>query len=960
MDEKENMADLNSLLTEELPDVFKSEFNSEESKAFAQDDNAEKSDVAVDIDDVFTAPDFWDDVKETKSDIAEETVESSGFNFDFSDLMSDDTADELDLTDVISGSTTELDVTLEDGGNYSESFLEDETTKFLKDLNITLTYRSNPVGINTMLEPRTKQIVSAKKEKKYTEFIGVMKELLSSIQQYNETHNVDVLPVNLRQHVDGYGPLVYDSSVVFDEFKKQAMSLAGNDGTKRNRILSELSDMREIFKSYCMHYVELDKYNNKAIALRDQMDRAVSREFAFYKEIERRLLDGGELVTLCNELIFNKDNAYKYKFKCGHCNTITSGVSEIYNGNGDKVVEPDSNGFYQLLTKEARSLHYPMVCEHCGRINVLSASSRRLIAENIKRPPTETSRDKSDYISDNVSKNGKQSIGNRRWLPKDKWMDLLESKLVIDEEDAYNRISEADSGDAGLDSIFYITEDDMNTALEGYISEVDNDSYRNAIKAFRNKNDIYNCKVEIDNNTESLGVKPMLASIMSSGSVILLNGIYNAVAGYIVSTNSFKKLAKLQEAKTLSYDRYLTLHSALKFNLDNEDIQHNTIESFEKEFKVKFNASDLSSAVDEALKEYEEAKAEYLSFRDKVYKCPAIFAFKRKEKVSNALKDVAEAFDFDSYFPEFMDCVVQETIINLTMVDTVGSLGVKYKGKKVVAEPVSGLSPIKDRKYKQANKYKSVKEYTNRIAKAYKAIDNGFKKCIDEFHRDYTIYLAVDEMKSLYNLDNSTKIKSLLSNGSILAHYMREFHEHYGDINKFEENVVGDMIPQFNSREYFQLFFNGDISDNTVMSDATYAFNKLLVQSGLNIYDLLFDRMVISRIGYVEAIGMSNMDMATYLKLANGLVVNCYNNNKANLLESIGEKAKQKYYIRNILSHRFLHYRNDQASVDILNLYLTGDDEAIDAGYEELQRQLDFVTEELKGAKYIDVEYPNL
>lgn len=930
-DEKKDLT-MDDFLGDELPDIESSEFAPV--NRTASEINTDMSDIGSDEDEIgeIEVPDLTQ-----SSDTGEESSEEEDLFDLFADAQEDETLQESTQSTEQYEDMNFSDLELT--SDYSEEFIDEETRNFLDALSITLQYRSNPAAV--IQEPKSHNIISRSKSAVYSDFIQIMKGLLDSIQKYNEKLDVNLLPARLRPYVKTNRPMTYNDKegIVWNEFYTRAGEAAGTNSAKLNRLRQNAVQIRAIFSSYCDNYENMDEYHRAERERRERNERIAAKDFAFYMEIQKRLESGSERVALCNSLTFSATDVVKYKFQCGRCKELADGATSIISSvTGADIPEGDTHAFYQLLTKGTRSLFYPLVCEHCGAINTLSTSTRRMMSENMLKEPTKSSRDITDYRSDNISDKGNQTIGNRRMIPKAKWMDLLEDKLVT--EDMSMDLPDIDlTQDEILDREFYINEEEDFTISDELISEVDRSSYRNAIKLFRQKDDTINCKNDIERNGTD-GIESALALIASNGNTTLLNGIFDLIASYMVGTNAIKMLHEANRDKKAMYDRYLAIHSALNLCQSNEDILESAKREFTEEYKVDFNLGDLTLADIDSLKDYNNVKKEYEKLRYEVYSNPVIFGYKRKDKITNAIYHLAEAFDFDAHFPEFMIEVLRETIINVSMINLQASFGMKVNGRKIIAESVKGLSPIKDREHIQGNKYKTIKEYCNRVVKNHDKLGIDIKKLIDAFHSDYSLYLKIQEWKGMFNFSDRTKIDDITASGEPLTYYYKTLANTCGDISKFEGCTVGDLVLKFETTEYFRIFFN---SSEAFKLESKSLFDTLLSLPNFAIYDILFSRLLLSQVSFAEFIGMSGMDIASNLRLTNGIVMKFYNAGIESVRECVSIKERAKYDIEGLISHKFLHYRNSEECIRLLESYYLP--EAM-ADSDELYNQIGYIKAE--------------
>lgn len=940
---------LDSILLDTLPDIADTgEIKSVDSTDVVMDTDI--GDIDGDIDDLFNNA-----VEESKTDDGSESEDPFDLFADAEDDQtgSDESPNLFDLAQYDELTEDDLDT----DSTFSDEFIDDETRLFISALTRTLELRSNPSA--TIERRKTERITTKRNNSKYTEFISIMKGVLDIVRVSNKERRLSVLPDRLREAAQCLEPgelSAYNDSkdVVWNEFYTRATESIGNDVKKRNKFSDGISDLHTIFCNYCEFYRNEDAYMNDAYARKSRNDRISANEFKFYMEILDRLRSGDEKVSLCNRVIFNPKNIVQYKFQCGRCKGIVSGAVKILPKGSinekDSIPEGDNHNFYQVLTKNSMSLFYPMVCEDCGAINVLSSSTRDMMESGIKNSPTSESRDKTDYRDNNKDVKGEQSAGNRRWIKMTKWMDLLDSKLPSEtqmSDEARMNMSE----DEFLDSIFYIEEEEVNLDIDEIISEIDDSDYKKAIKAFRDRDNTINCKSDIE-KSGSDSIEPLLALIVSNGMTTMLKDIYHLIASYIITTKAFKDLESAQTDKNMLYSKYLTLHSASKYCLNGLEVSKETIRDFESDIRVKYDLGEISVAEVSALNEYKQYRAKYDNLKDVILNSPIVYSYKRRDKSANALVRVFKAFEFDERLAGFFNTLLKETITMVSMASVKQSLGMKSGGKKVTHDTVKGLSSIRDVNHMRDNKYKEIKEYHNRVLKVIDKHEFDIKGGIAEFNTDYTIYMRVKELKEMFSFSDDTPVSSLINNNDALTYYVKELSELSGDISVYADGKIGNIVPDFSSKDYFHVFFGCNLSNEVVMQDARAVFNILLNMRNFQVYDILYSRLLISQIGHFKFIGLTSMEIANNLMLNNGIVNKLYAECLKDLQMSGSDDEVIKYEFSRLLEHLFIHYKNDESCLYVLKEYFEVTDDEDKFTSEELQNQLDCIKDEFGDDAY--------
>lgn len=900
--------------------------------------------------------------------------EQSKFSFDFegdseadngeSPTEDDDSVSGYDTIDMGSYFGTE---DIEDTDSYSEEFIDDETVKFSRALQLTLERRSNPT--DQIEEPRSYNIFSngSNHIADMSKYIQIMKGTLDCIRIYNETVNRKALPASMQDLVDDFEVLRYNDPKrrVWNEIERNIMLAIGDDSDKRNRFSENLTEVINKYTAYCKVYEEADEAARAARERSNRFKKISKKEFEFYYEILNRLASGTK-VSLCNSLMFGTKDVITYKFQCGCCRKFSDGATTIESSeDGHLIEEGDNHGFYQVITKGARSLFYPMVCENCGAINCLSSSNRELMDTRMKQPVSITDRDKTDYLTDNTSEKGKSTVGDRRWISMDKWKDLLNQKLVENDSEAFID-DENMTRDEILDSNFYITVNEVEEDSDTLLSNVDMDSYAEAIKTFRQADNTVNCMRGLDNKTDT-GVEEALALIVSMGSAPLINNIYSNIASYMVDTEAFVELEKLRNDKQEAYDAYTAMHSVLNAMANGDAIAQYTKDEFERTFNIKMDYAVVAMSESDEYNRYLEACKKYEAYRGLLYRNYQVFAFNKKDRVVGALERVAKAFDFDTALDDFFRNLIRETIVNMTVNNTKAALRYILNNKmSVTSEEVRGLSTIKDKQHLQANKLKTILEYNSRIIKARKDSELSkelqvVKDIINELNSDYTLYNKLREWKALYGYKDETTINYILSSGDATKFYVDNIEEYRGPIADHAGKTVGDLTPDFCNARYFLGIFGDEVLTNPALRvDALKAFRAFLNQSDFKVYDIVYSKLLINIIGLKAYIGMDNLTIARNLKLTNGIALRSYDKNLEALRGAMSNQVINDECANRLLYHFFVSAANDSDNLRLLNYYnLNAEDTIYD--YEDVQRQLESIKTELgDDTLNLEKEYPLL
>ena len=86
---------------------------------------------------------------------------------------------------------------------------------------------------------------------------------------------------------------------------------------------------------------------------------------------------------------------------------------------------------------------------------------------------------------------------------------------------------------------------------------------------------------------------------------------------------------------------------------------------------------------------------------------------------SSSLSRLADIFDHDYVFVEFMESVMCEVVQNKLVNDINVALGVRKNGARVVSKKVQNIKNINDREHLISNKYKEVLEYCKRVQNVF-------------------------------------------------------------------------------------------------------------------------------------------------------------------------------------------------------------------------------------------------
>lgn len=885
---------------------------------------------------------------------------SSDDSFDLGDLFADvemDTNVQVDSKDIPESYYAFDNSAMSD--SYSEAFLDEETNSFIEELRTTLLCLSNPT--KTIEETKPLRIFNKRRYSEYSDYINIMKQVLDIVRVYNNTKNKEVLPINMRDAVKQYEILKYNDTRgrVWNEIDIRIKNSIKSDSQKLNKYLKDIVEIRNLYSAYCESY-EVDDASARASKIKYDRNARINKiEFAFYNQVLEEL-SNGEKVALCNNLTFGTNDKITYKFQCGSCKAITAGTDTIYDANDNEIKEGDNHSFYQVLTKNARSLFFPMICSECGAINCLSASTRQLMKDNIRKAPTAESHDTTDYLSDNYSEKGKMLLGDRRWIPYTKWMDLLDTKLVREDVEVDLSMFEDLTQDQILDKDFYINIEEVSNS-EDIVSDINDDDYVNAIKSFRQRNDMLNTKRFLDTKQDVV-VEPTLALLASKGTSTLLNNIYDLLASHIIGTKTFARLEDALESKNQCYDFYSTLQGAATIIESGEAVNKYAIDYFESYTGVTYDLDKITASIDEAYSDYVKARSNYEAIKVKIFNNPKVFALRKKEKINGAILRMVRAFEFDNRLSKFFEELLSEAIINISMTDIKSSLGMIHLGKRLSAEPVKGLSAINDKDHLQSNKYKIAMDYYNRVAKASNISDQNIKAALKEFNETFTVYNKFNEWKDMFNMSMSTTVDSIVgsSNGAVVAYYNNNLKEFYEDLKSYSGSTIEVFEPKFTKIKCFSLLFGEDVlSDKDLTHDASELFNTFLSMSNFQIYDIITCKLLCSEIGFKEFTGLNNNEIARNLKLTNSLVMKLYDKCRNAILTAMSVDSRNAFVAEKILKHTFMHPRNDAGEIEVFESIIkigSEKDDDYSQNINDAMAQYTFVKAELSKVKDFDIE----
>ena len=891
-----------------------------------------------------------------------EILEAAGFNTDEDDEIVDN--DNSDFSDFNN----------DDG--YSDEFLDKETEYFKKTLEVTIRCRENPAQDANNFKVKTTRSYGSKSAK-YKKHQKTIESVLNSIREYNENgHNKNYLSEELARRVTtseyNHRELPYnDKGRLVWTYCVDVMEGTLKD-SELNEFASQLTPIYDMFQKMCESYRILDSEEKINSINRDKRRKMNLKEYAFLYEVQRRLNEDGERVAVCNSLTFDANNVTKYKFHCGNCHELVSGATELTGPNGEKIPDCDSHNFYQLLTKNTISLHYPMVCEKCGAINCLSHSSREMMSKGIKSEPTADSLDDRDYLNESRSARGKVVIGNRVYLPYNKWKDLLRFKIDngLAEDSDNNNLYDV-SMDALMDSEFFIDVEE-SAVNDDLIVEVSNDAYKEAIKEYRRRNTIFNKRNELDKFGGN-GMEIALALLASRNQSTLLNNSFDLLASYIIGTKTFNNFERLCKEKNLAYSKMASLRSACYYLSNGLQYASHSIESMCKRYNIENDYDVIKESYDVALKEYEDSVKRYEDYKNLMMANPLIFAYFRKDRISGALERVAIAFECDyESFSQFMNDTLKSALTLKCVTDVKSTMGLTGKKGKITQYKVSGLSTVDTYERNKSNKRQTILTYAKAVEDTYPALGKEFSErygdtlpdVIKELDVNYGMYVRYGEWKRAYGINDNTLVDDVLKDKSMVSDYETYLMIYHGLLDEYKGQTISVFNPNFSKCSFFNILFGEYVAkDKCVLADANRIVNSLIELKDYKLYDSVFSLMVIKASGLQAYTGMSNLTIAEKLNLAEGRVVRLYDSNVAKLAESLESQEVFDSGLEKITNHSFVDVRNDEACIgDFIRLLTTKDRvDGEDAG-DAVQFQIGTIESELLCAESKDTaneEYVN-
>lgn len=924
--------------------------------------------------------------------------------FDIGDITEEVTAeDEITLTRKEEHSSIGDDEELSDERDYYESgeditdsadydFLREETIKFMSVLRTTLALRSN--RMETLIVGKTPDIVSSEeiinkfKRTKGTNtsqrnmYIDTIRIVLDCVRKYNENKDMRVLPKSISSRMQDFETLSYNDPEgrIFDEIDTQIRIKLSGDGSQKkiSKYMSDISSVRILYQKICDVYDKMDEEEYMSKMNRRKNEYRDSIKFALYNWV-LDYLDSPDshnpgqmnVVSLCNHLYYTNGDNVEFEFKCGKCGNIVSGATSIEIGDsGTEIKEGDTHTFYQFLTSGSKGLYYPMICEECGAINCFSSSTRKLIDEGMLRGVNEKSHDDIDYRDMQKPYNASMIVaGDRRMIPYSKYLDLLEPKIEAGEDGLGFDLDDMRTKSVIEDSQFFI-EINSESVTDGILDDINESEYREAIIAFRKHNDVLMEKKNIDTiDVPSEKNKRLVLSLLShSGNITFLRSMYESIAGYIIDTECAKELEDALNTKNELYDKYLTALGARKIVTLGKNISDIQKQGLIKLLDCDWTVESLTKAEKIALDDYNTAQYDYTRCRYRMLDNAKIYAFRKREFAPSSLSRLADIFDHDYVFVEFMESVMCEVVQNKLVNDINVALGVRKNGARVVSKKVQNIKNINDREHLISNKYKEVLEYCKRVQNVFGKFKmyGDFKSILTTLYNQCIQYTKYCEWRDMFALTDKTTFKGLTSRKNydeILKGYNNWLFGFHGEIDQFIGKRIGELIPKFSDSVVFEVLFGSDIrSDKALMRDAKEAYGILFHTPSFKIFDIVASKIIISNIGYQEYAGFNNLDIARNLKLMNGSVLNTYKMCEESLIKSCCEESKVKFRLKKMIEHEYLFSMNNQSEVDCLKSLVYSPEDDVDvvtvgALTDDMIRQIDAIFEEVGDAEHINEEY---
>ena len=968
-----------------------------------QTDNIDDNDVEI-ISENNTSDamdDLFDDLFSSAD--SSNTEEETGFNSDDSDgqTIGDDMFDDLfedpdaadnsapDDNDFMSGYESGYEAIIDDGiiddGDietselYSEDFLRNETDEFIKTLNQTLKYRQNRSGDvdeSPLLQQRyQRRKMNTGKVKNEKIIIGIIKQVLDSVRQYNKTLIPGQLPEYLQKVVQKNEKLQYadKDEHVWHMIETKIRSDFSNQPKVINNFNADVTKIYTKYEILCSQYAEEDIRDRKAEISRRRADVVNKLEFAFYYECLRRL--GSENVALCNHIVFSSKDQMKYKFRCGHCGKIVEGTHELETESGDKIKEGATHNFYEVMTSPMGNtsegtlygLYYPLVCEDCGAINCLSYSTRNMMQENINAELTGESLDKTEYRATKIdNRKGYVYASDRRTIPQSKWQDLLKNKLFFDPDIDTLRMSM----DTINDMKFTIeSEDDTEDNVDEKITSINMDDYRDAIKRYRDNNQVINTMNSLESDDSGdIDNKIALAILANKGNITMLLNAYDGIISYILTTESFSKLINLFNSKNDAYDEFLTFNTMYHMIAIGENVEDGIKNEICDKYHVEWSSSVARDRRDKALSEYRKLRSSYDEFRKEFLSHPEIFAFSRSSKKPGTLKILMRVLEFHKDTKKFLKDVLRNVIFNRNLTDARNSFGSRVRGIRIASEPIKGLRKSGGQDNIVFNKLTTIMQYTKAAEKNLRT-PNGDKFTIREtimnFDSYFRVYITFNEWCNMFNISKSMSIADVLNrenNRDLRKFYDSRLADTLGSIDS-KIGAIGDMLPAVESLSAFKIMTGiEDLADVdiTIKRDAIRAFTIFLDMDKFSVYDMLFFRCLSYKIGVLGYAGMSKYDIAKNLRATNGMVLKSISKEDSKVDSAMSIDCIRDAAFDRFVNHRFLNYHNFEENLTILKK--SSDDEDYtdnDVVEAAVAKQVEFIKEELgTDTEMFSVEFP--
>ena len=873
------------------------------------------------------------------------------FNIDDLDadgtIVSEESKPKNNLSDILSSIINEeehfdYDVSGSTEGGFSEEFLKSETLLFIKDLKNTIREREGGNDLsNIKPNKNTTDVINSvinsigKKSRSNVElYMNVIRATLDTIRNYNASLDKSILMKSFGYDIPDGKVLSYDSSVVFEFIDKGIINEIKEKSSKSsglvdsNAYAKDRKAVNKLYKQCCNEYKIQDEEESYRLKEYNRRQFVGNPELKFY-ETCLEILESEENVAICTAIQFNTNSGPYYKFRCGSCGEYVDDEKELsiaYDDEEERTIVVDKDevfNFYQILINKGDivHLHYPRVCKNCGSINCLSSRTRKVIQENIVMSPTENSHDKTNYYQVSRAIDNRVTSGSRHKMQYGKWLDVLESKINITD----NEIFEIGDKDIALDARFYVDllDDNDNDEL---IERVSKQVYFDAINAFRKRNNIFQLKKAISKKSNK-ELYVSLALFASNSKSASMKYMYSSICSYIVSRASFKELSSLHRCKKERYDQYLTLHSFVLLKMIDEDILTSVQKNLENQYDVDFNNLDeVVRLRDEALSEYEDIKMSYEYLRDKMYNNPLVYAIQSTKIVSNAVKDVVEVFEFDGRLKKFLEDVFVQCSYVILLKDIQTSIWttgrhVEYSG---LYSKVSCIGKYRDMEHIMLDKRKIVEEYIKRVSKVYgKAVDSEFKQTLLTPYFDYVRMYHSNVFESIVKTScPDAKLVGDVLKSKYSDNVLEYFEDKFGsDIEQYADKPIDSMRPDCSTSGYFKELFGTNLTEE-MERDAKRFINVLFNEDRLNSVDILFNLMVIHRFNIFGFTGLDDESIARNISISGNLAQGYYNSCIESLELEMTDRARLNESVSRLMRHTFLHYTNDYESIEALKEFV--------------------------------------